>query len=296
MNYKINWTNPYKTGGKFWLKGNLHTHTTLSDGKSSPGEVAGFYTEKGYGFLAITDHGKVFDGKNLRMGPLMISGVEADFDHGNHTCITALNVKDIKYSRETPQQSLINANKDKCLVVLNHPDWQFVEHYTIDKLMSFENYRGIEIYNSVIERLEGSPLSTAKWDRLLSAGRKVLGLANQDTHRPSDFLDCCNVVRIKQKTAAEVFKAMMTGNFYCYFGVKIKEIGRTKNTIHVKTENAEVIRFIGYFGRVLKKVTGKSASMSFDEPIDNPEALKYIRVECLGKGEEISWSQPFFRE
>lgn len=38
------------------LKGNLHTHTCLSDGRLSPEEVIARYKELGYDFLAITDH------------------------------------------------------------------------------------------------------------------------------------------------------------------------------------------------------------------------------------------------
>ncbi len=38
------------------LKGNLHTHTTFSDGQLSVAEVVARYHDLGYGFLAITDH------------------------------------------------------------------------------------------------------------------------------------------------------------------------------------------------------------------------------------------------
>ena len=38
------------------LKGNLHAHTTLSDGRFSIEEVIARYRERGYDFLAITDH------------------------------------------------------------------------------------------------------------------------------------------------------------------------------------------------------------------------------------------------
>lgn len=41
--------------GKFY-KGNLHTHTTRSDGSGEPWEVAERYRQEGYSFLAITDH------------------------------------------------------------------------------------------------------------------------------------------------------------------------------------------------------------------------------------------------
>jgi hypothetical protein len=39
-----------------WWKGNLHTHSLWSDGDDFPEMIAGWYKEKGYQFLAITDH------------------------------------------------------------------------------------------------------------------------------------------------------------------------------------------------------------------------------------------------
>lgn len=38
------------------LKGCLHTHTTCSDGKLTPQQVADAYESKGYDFIAFTDH------------------------------------------------------------------------------------------------------------------------------------------------------------------------------------------------------------------------------------------------
>lgn len=38
------------------LKGGLHIHTTCSDGKLTPQEVADAYLERGYDFIAFTDH------------------------------------------------------------------------------------------------------------------------------------------------------------------------------------------------------------------------------------------------
>src|SRR5690242_8868261 len=48
---------PYEAliGGK-WLKGNLHTHTTNSDGERAPQAVIDDYASRGYGFLSISDH------------------------------------------------------------------------------------------------------------------------------------------------------------------------------------------------------------------------------------------------
>lgn len=38
------------------LKGCLHTHTTCSDGKMTPQQVADAYEARGYDFIAFTDH------------------------------------------------------------------------------------------------------------------------------------------------------------------------------------------------------------------------------------------------
>ena len=41
--------------GRFW-RGNLHTHSTRSDGVLPPAEVCRRYRAEGYDFLALTDH------------------------------------------------------------------------------------------------------------------------------------------------------------------------------------------------------------------------------------------------
>ena len=39
-----------------WLKGQLHAHSTLSDGSLSPQELVRVYEDLGFDFLAVTDH------------------------------------------------------------------------------------------------------------------------------------------------------------------------------------------------------------------------------------------------
>jgi hypothetical protein len=48
--------------GPTWWKGNLHTHTLWSDGDDFPENVAAWYREHGYHFLALTDHNKLSEG------------------------------------------------------------------------------------------------------------------------------------------------------------------------------------------------------------------------------------------
>jgi hypothetical protein len=67
------------------LKGNLHAHTTFSDGRRPVDEVVARYRELGYDFLAITDHeDRIRDDYwfNLPSGDdrmLVLAGIELDY-------------------------------------------------------------------------------------------------------------------------------------------------------------------------------------------------------------------------
>ena len=45
----------FERAGTFW-RGNLHTHSTLSDGVLPPAEVCRRYRAEGYDFISLTDH------------------------------------------------------------------------------------------------------------------------------------------------------------------------------------------------------------------------------------------------
>ena len=67
------------------LKGNLHAHTTFSDGRRPVEEVIGRYRELGYHFLAITDHDDRVDADywfkipSGDQGILVLTGIEIDY-------------------------------------------------------------------------------------------------------------------------------------------------------------------------------------------------------------------------
>lgn len=52
---------PAPREGLTWLKGNTHAHTLWSDGNAPPEEVVDWYDERGYDFLALTEHNIVAD-------------------------------------------------------------------------------------------------------------------------------------------------------------------------------------------------------------------------------------------
>lgn len=63
--------------GKTWYKGNLHTHTTNSDGAYTPEETIALYKSKDYDFLALTDHWFHGEGRQEEKF-LLLNGTEFD--------------------------------------------------------------------------------------------------------------------------------------------------------------------------------------------------------------------------
>ncbi len=289
------WQNPYKNKGKYALKGNLHTHSSPASpcGEAPLEEMLSSYESKGFDFLAFTDHNLLNYSSERTSSLVLLPGTEIDFSGRSHICLVHTDPAEIYLKKIKNPQTLIDENSKRgAIVVLNHPDWQVVEHYDMKTLLELKGYSGIEIYNEVINRLQGSPLSTAKWDRLLYSGRKILGFINHDSHNLADITDAGIVVFTGGKSKKEIFHAIKRGSFYCYRGVVIEDTGREKNKVFITTKNARLIRFIGSGGKVLKKIAGPSGEIDFEKD----SSFDYIRIECLGTGEKISWTQPFFRK
>ncbi len=60
------------------FKANLHSHSTFSDGKLTPEELAELYREHGYSVLAVTDHEVTYDHSDLTTPDfLLLTGYEA---------------------------------------------------------------------------------------------------------------------------------------------------------------------------------------------------------------------------
>ena len=81
-----------------WYKGNLHMHTTMSDGVLDPVEAINVYREAGYDFIAITDHRKI--GHPWQDGSfLILPGVE--WDTGDAVHMPVYHILGIGMDRET---------------------------------------------------------------------------------------------------------------------------------------------------------------------------------------------------
>lgn len=277
-------------GGE-WLSGNLHAHTTASDGERSLQQVIDAYASYGHGFLMISDHDVYtspaeYGGVDNR-GLILLPGNEITAG-GPH--LLHVGARSLVEAFEERQKVVDTVSAEGGFAVFNHPNWfSRFNHCPQEALESCHGYAGIEIYNGVISRLEGSPYATDRWDMLLSKGRRVWGYANDDSHRSSgDDRLGWNVVYVTDPTPAGVIEALATGRFYASTGVIINDISVEGRKIALQTANAQKI--VALKDNAVRFAESDGAALS----VEVPDGASYVRFECWGQGESFAWSQPFF--
>jgi hypothetical protein len=279
-----------------WLRGNLHAHTTRSDGQRPPQDVLDDYAAHGHNFLMISDHDMLtapsdYSGWDSH-GMVMIPGneVTANGVHMLHVNATQ------RIEPDADRQKVLDAVKAAGgFAIVNHPNWfKDWNHCLQEDLEKWQGYTGIEIYNGTIGRLEGSQYATDRWDRLLSKDRRAWGFANDDSHLASgEVARGWNVAYAKEATAPAITAALAAGRFYASTGVTIHSIEVNGTRIRIETENAD---------RIIASTIHQKRFAVVDRPVididlaEYPVIQKYVRFECAGRAEQFAWTQPFFIE
>ena len=289
-------THPYRnlSGGE-WLKGNLHAHTTRSDGRVDPQTVIDTYAGLGHDFLMLADHEVLTSASQYRRwkrhGLIFIPGVEiAGGPHLLHVDAPCA------ISPAQGRQQILNRiqrlaeTRGRGFAILNHPNWGAdFDHASIAQLREWVGYAGIEIFNGVISRLDGSAYALDKWDMLLGGGRRIWGFANDDSHWGAVESGLgWNVAYVRERSVRGVVEALRQGRFYASTGVAIRRIHVNGTRVRVEAEQAERIVALRDVGRRFETVDRDWIE------VEAPADARYIRFECWGRGETRAWTQPFF--
>lgn len=299
--------------GLRWYKGNTHTHTTESDGDSPPDTVAAWYRDHGYHFLVLSDHNRLTSVGALNAlygrdeGFLLIRGEEvSDVFAGKPVHINGLAVD----SLVAPQGGatvveLLQRNVDAIRAAhgvphINHPN--YFAAVSPEDLMQVRRTRLFEVYNGhhLVANEGGNgvlPLEEA-WDRILSAGLTVYGIAVDDAHHFKEPERTTKagpgrgwvVVRARRLTADSVLAALERGDFYATTGPELSGLRITRDEYVVAVVPAagrtERIQFIGDSGKVLLDVPGPFGRYA----IRGTEG--YVRARIVGSDGKKAWTQP----
>ena len=280
-------SNPYPIDRRFALKGNLHTHTDRSDGKRPVQDVIDDYAGRGYDFLMISDHDLYLDLSTVDpRGMLLIPGTEISAE-GIHILQVGAN----EHVAPNPDRQTVidDINRTGAFPVLCHPRWQpRHDHIPQSTLEQLSGYSHLEVYNAGCRPSPGSPDATGNWDILLSQGRTVWGHAADDTHSEEHVAHGWDVVFAPERSVEAVLTALREGAFTFSTGVTISEISVDGDSVHVETEDADLIEVSTANGYVVAEVPGNEITFS-----PTPRTEIYCRVTCYGRGRAMAWTQPF---
>ena len=303
---------PSGAGGN-WYKGQLHTHTLNSDGDSTPDDVVRWYREHGFNFVTITDHNYLtsVEGLNALHGAdgkfLVIKGEEVTDRFGdkpihvNGLDPTAFIKPPGGSSVVAMVQNMIDAIRAaRGVPSINHPNYGWA--MSAGELAQLQRTRLFEVFNGhpLVNNLGGGgvPGLEETWDRILSSGKLLYGIAVDDAHyfkRPEDT----SVprpgfgwvfVRAPRLDARAIVEALEGGEFYSSTGVELASIeaSATSLTIAVKGDRLSKyrIQFIGRQGAVLSEATASPATYTFkgDEG--------YVRAKVIESNGKVAWVQP----
>lgn len=298
-----------------WYKGNLHTHTINSDGDSTPNEVASWYKEHRYHFLVLSDHNFLteIDGLNAIHAAkekfLLIPGEEVtDSFEGRPVHVNAYNPARLVEPAhgaslvETIQRNVDAIRRAGGLPSLNHPNFGWA--VTSNDIMGVEDLSLFEVYNGHrgVNNIGGGGFDSLDemWDAVLTAGKKIYGVAVDDAHHFKSYgRDLANpgrgwvVVRAATLTTEDIMQALASGNFYASTGVVLQDIQISDGELRVVIRPAKGTRqttfFIGAGGQVLGKSYENIATYRFQG------GEQYVRARVQASNGDIAWTQPVFR-
>ncbi|MDD3335539.1 MAG: CehA/McbA family metallohydrolase [Eubacteriales bacterium] len=280
----------------FW-KGNFHCHSTRSDGRHSPEEVAKIYQAQGHDFLVITDHRKLSEQAHFMDAMLMLPGMEMDF----MLPAEALHIVGFGMSEEFmsskgwligPQQCIDAMRRYGGRAIVAHPAWSL---NTPDTLNGLRNATAAEIYNT----FSGTPWNGARADSsgildvAAAHGKLYNYVASDDSHTYTGEAGYSyTMVQAEELSQQSLIDAMDAGRFYCTQGPRFEQITVEDGVVSVQCSPVEMVVFYSNLvwsqGRCLSGKDIRNASYS----IAGGGAETFVRVQLVDHEGKSAWSNP----
>ncbi|WP_165549764.1 CehA/McbA family metallohydrolase [Kribbella speibonae] len=242
--------------GRFW-RGNLHTHSNLSDGALSPAETAAVYREAGYDFVAIADHFRaeygfpMTDTRDLRTdGFTTLIGAElhaprTEAGQSWHILAAGLPLDfAAPTASETGPELARRARAAGAWIGMAHPSASLL---TATDAESLDAAHSIEVYNALSAR-ENRADSWHLTDVLLNRGHRFTTYAADDAHlQPQDPPPCQAWIHVRAETLAPdaLLTALKAGHFYSSTGPELYDVRIEADEITVQCSPATKILLTG---------------------------------------------------
>jgi hypothetical protein len=313
----------------------VHT-TLCGHADTTPNVVAQWYHDRGYNFLILSEHNKFIDPSTIELNGevrsdfLLVPGEEVT----GPVHSTAMNVSRLvpwgfkdKNRSKIIQNHVDETRKAGGALILNHPNWGRSIHTheisPVKNLFMFELYNahpGVHSFGNAHR-----PSLEVLWDALLEKGMTIYGVSSDDAHKLQKWGEKENnpgrgwvMVRSKELTSSSLTAAMLKGDFYSSSGVMLDRLKSGEDYIELsvneeetacelaseflfgrpvsKGEPGTIIEFIGPGGKILKAVTGLSASHKVEGAYLRAKVTRRVKKADGSLREYYAWTQPVFTD
>jgi hypothetical protein len=301
------------TAAGTFFRGNLHTHSTGSDGIYSPQEVCDRYQAQGYDFIALTDHFvglfnypitdtalcrnaefTTLIGAELHTGSmangnlwhLLGIGLPLDF-----TPPLAPHFKPVDGS-ESAASIAQRARDAGALVVIAHPHWSGM---SLADARTITAAHAVEVYNHgcAVDNDRGEAFLIL--ERLLNQGTRLNLIAADDAHfNTPDHFGGWVMVKATENTPDALLDALKNGTYYASTGPDIHDIRFVDGAVEVECSAASTIVVQGN-GTSTATLHGERMTherLSLARVAGSP----WLRITIIDKAGKRAWSNPVWIE
>jgi hypothetical protein len=305
------WEETWHGAGRFW-RGNLHTHSTLSDGVLPPEEVCRRYRDEGYDFLALTDHfvgqcgypiadtipyrtnrfttilgAELHSGAmvNGELWHILAVGLPPDFAPSHTPEFRPLE------GQETGPEIARRAVEAGAFVAIAHPQWSGLTMEDARALAPIAH--AVETYNHGCAMGCDRPDGFHTLDLLLTEGFRLNLVATDDAHfSEPDHFGGWTMVRAEANEPEALLAALKAGRFYSSQGPEIRGVEIAGGSVRVASSAVASVIVSGR-GTASKGLHGHSMTQA-EMPLDRFAGSPWIRVTVIDRAGLRAWSNPIW--
>lgn len=300
---------PFSSPGRFW-RGNIHTHSNLSDGALEPKQVVDAYKEAGYDFMQLSEHFidhfgyPIADTRGFRTNNFTtLLGVELHAPETSmgelwHIVAAGLPIDFPQNLKgETAEQLARRAREAGAFIGIAHPAWA---QLTIEDGRAIDAAHAVEIYN------HGCAVETDRgdgWyllDQLLTEGHRLTGFATDDAHfKSQDYFGGWVHVKAESLDPDALLESLKKGLYYSSMGPQIHAIEMEGKEIAISCSPADTIAVICGTSRSAVRMGKAVTEASFDlTKLEKGWLLKktspWFRVIIIDGAGKRAWSNPIW--
>ncbi|NLI22329.1 MAG: hypothetical protein GX418_12400 [Clostridiales bacterium] len=280
-----------------FFKGNLHMHTTRSDGVLSPEAACALYRQHGYRFVSLTDHDTVGADSHFEENLLVLSGIELAFElPAEELHIVGIGVPaslerslDIRLG---PQAAIDTIVQSGGRALLAHPAWSLLTPGTISGLRGLS---GAEIYNS----MSTAPRNCLRADAsavldVAAAHGCVLPLYAADDAHFYEGEHCKSYImaQMPSLTQASLWDALDGSRFYASQGPAITRLAVEEDQILLECSPVSSVIFYSNLCWVGGRCrTGRNLTQSRYD-LRGQRGETFVRCQIMDEHGRSAWTNP----